>query len=79
MKTSGKISYFSEKRGFGIIEAKDPNGVISRFWFHVSKISVCKPDKPEVGCPVVFDIEGQQEPIKDGYLPRVVGVEVGSL
>jgi len=77
MKITGRISYFNEAKGFAIIESKHSDGVIDRYFLHVSNIYRCVPDHPMKHCSVVFNV-GEQ-PVKQGQLPHAIDAEIGTV
>jgi cold shock CspA family protein len=76
MKITGKISFWNEKKGFGIVEAKRVDGVIDRYFLHVSNVYSCVLDQPEKGCSVSFNVS-DKKPTKPGHLQHALEAEVG--
>jgi len=71
---SGKIEWYSEKRGFGIISSFASDGALDKFFIHVTKI-VKSPQKIQQGQQVEFDID-PNPPHRAGYLPAAINVTV---
>ncbi len=73
MQRIGKVVWYSEKRGFGILSAPAADGAAEQFYVHVSKI---------VKSPAVI-LQGQQAaftvglpPRREGDLPMAVNVTI---
>ncbi len=51
----GKVEWYSEKRGFGILSSPAADGALDKFYCHVSKI-VRSPEKIEQGQRATFEV-----------------------
>jgi cold shock CspA family protein len=71
---TGKVEWYSDKRGFGILSSPTADGALDKFYCHVSKI-VRSPEKIEQGQRATFEV--LESPLRRvGDLPMAVNVTI---
>ncbi len=73
MQRVGKVEWYSQRRGFGILSSRADDGAIEKFFVHVTKI-VRSPEKIEFGQQATFTVG--LPPRKEGELPMAVNVTI---
>jgi len=69
----GKIEWYTETRGFGIVSSLASDGVLDKFYVHITKI-VKSPEKIKQGQRVEFEVN--PIPPRPGHLPAAVNVTI---
>ncbi len=70
----GKVEWYSDKRGFGILSSQAADGASDKFYCHVSKI-VRSPEKIEQGQRATFEVS--ESPLRRvGDLPMALNVVI---
>ena len=70
----GKVEWYSDKRGFGILSSPASDGTLDKFYCHVSKI-VRSPEKIEQGQRAIFEVS--ESPLRRvGDLPMALNVVI---
>jgi cold shock CspA family protein len=69
----GRVEWYSENRGFGILSSPAADGALDKFYVHVTKI-IKSPDKIEFGQRAEFEIGAS--PRRPGDLPMAVNVTI---
>ncbi len=70
----GKVEWYSQKRGFGILSAPASDGALDKFYCHVSKV-VRSPEKIEQGQRATFEVS--ESPLRRvGDLPMALNVTI---
>jgi cold shock CspA family protein len=73
----GKVEWYSDKRGFGILSSPATDGSVDKFYCHVSKI-VRSPQKIEQGQRVTFEVS--ESPLRRvGDLPMALNVVIEAI
>jgi len=71
---TGKVEWYSHKRGFGILSSLASDGALDKFYCHVSKI-VRSPEKIEQGLRATFEVSDL--PLRRvGDLPMALNVVI---
>lgn len=70
----GKVEWYSEKRGFGILSAPASDGALDKVYFHITKV-VKSPERIEQGQRAEFEISSIP-PRRPGDLPMAVNVKI---
>jgi cold shock CspA family protein len=70
----GKVDWYSEKRGFGILSSPASDGALDKFFCHITKI-VRSPETIEQGQHATFDVSAA--PLRHvGDLPMALNVTI---
>ena len=70
----GKVEWYSDRRGFGILSSPADDGALDKFYCHVSKI-VRSPEKIEQGQRATFEVS--ESPLRRvGDLPMALNVVI---
>jgi cold shock CspA family protein len=69
----GRVEWYSEKRGFGILSSRAKDGALDKFYVHVTKI-IKSPEKIEFGQSAEFEVGAS--PRRPGDLPMAVNVTI---
>ena len=70
---NGKVDWFSELKGFGILSRVTPDGVLEKFYVHITKI-VRSPQRIKPGHLAQFEVNPAQP--RPGFLPMVQNVTI---
>jgi cold shock CspA family protein len=73
MMKVGRVEWYSEKRGFGILSSRANDGALDKFYVHVTKI-IKSPEKIEFGQCAEFEVGAS--PRRPGDLPMAVNVTI---
>jgi cold shock CspA family protein len=72
---NGRIEWYSATKGFGIITSTSPEGIVERYFLHITKI-VKAPETIKAGQHCTFQIS--TAPVKEAQLRMVFNVTVES-
>lgn len=74
---TGKVEWYSDQRGFGILSSLASDGSLDKFYCHVSKI-VRSPEKIEQGQQATFEVS--ELPLRRvGDLPMAMNVLIDAV